>query len=113
MTATNMATSDVSCVVGVGASAGGLDALSRVLENVDPNLPIAWVVVTHLAPDHDTLLHKILGRRTKVPVELVEHGVQLRPGRAYVIPPGTEMIVSSDRLLLTGREATGSPTLPC
>jgi two-component system CheB/CheR fusion protein len=99
-------------VVGVGASAGGLEALTLLLAEVGVDTPFAWVIVTHLAPDHDTLLHDILARRTPIPIELVENEVELQPGHGYVIPPGQEMIVSQGRLLLTERDRDEVPNLP-
>ncbi len=79
-------------VCGLGASAGGLEALSEFLEGLDGNatlaesLGIVFVVVQHLHPDHPTQMPELLSRHTPLPVELAEDEVAVQPGRVYVIP---------------------------
>jgi len=99
-------------IVGLGASAGGLEALSLLLKQVPVGSSLAWVIVSHLAPDHDTLLHDILNKRADIPVVLVTQEMELQAGCGYVIPPGQEMIVSGGRLLLTARDPAEVPNLP-
>ncbi len=75
-------------VVGLGASAGGLKAVTSLLEAFDPNPGIAYVLVQHLAPDHVSELHRLLQSHTEMPVHQVHQQVVLQPNVVYVIPPG-------------------------
>src|SRR5690349_20526966 len=92
-------------VVGVDASAGGLDALERFFEHVPVDTGMAFVIVQHLSPDFRSLMDEILARRTALPVHLVEDGVVVEPNRVYLIPAKKEMIISQGRLLLSDRGA--------
>jgi len=87
-------------VAGAGASAGGLEALTRMLGEANPESPVAWVVVQHLAPDHKSLFPEILARRTALRVKAAEDGDVLMPGTVYVIPPTTYLRVEGDHLAL-------------
>jgi two-component system CheB/CheR fusion protein len=91
-------------VVGIGASAGGLEALEGFFEQVPLDSGMAFVVVQHLSPDFRSLMDEILSRRTKLPVHLVEDGVLVEPNRIYLIPAKKEMIISQGRLLLSDRD---------
>jgi two-component system CheB/CheR fusion protein len=98
-------------VVGVGASAGGLEALCDLVEHLTTR-SMALVVVQHLAPEYETMMDQILARHTDMDVALVSNGVEVEAGRVYLIPPGKEMIMSSGRLLLTDRDENENPNLP-
>src|SRR4051812_2710109 len=86
-------------VVGIGASAGGLEALEAFFEQVPPDTGMAFVVVQHLSPDFKSLMDEILSRRTRLPVRMVEDGVAVEPDCIYLIPAKKEMIISQGRLL--------------
>src|SRR5690242_12964083 len=75
-------------VVGIGASAGGLEALERFLQRVPPDSGLAYVVVQHLSPEHESSLAEILARATKLPVVTVTDGQRVDRDHVYVIPPG-------------------------
>ena len=79
-------------VVCVGGSAGGLDAYVRLLRNLPANLGVAVVIVNHLRTT-TTLLHEILPRHTKKPVELITQGLTIRPNRVFIIPPQRDLHV--------------------
>jgi two-component system, chemotaxis family, CheB/CheR fusion protein len=98
-------------IVGVGASAGGLEAFTQLLENVSADTGMAFVFVQHLDPGHESALPKILGRATKMPVREVIQGTVVRPNEVYVIPPNTTMCLSRGRLELTPRLAARFPHL--
>ncbi len=98
-------------MVGVGASAGGLEALRELVEHLGTR-SMAVVVVQHLAPEYETMMDQILARHTDMNVALVSNGVAVEPGHIYLIPPGKEMIMSSGRLLLTDRDENENPNLP-
>jgi len=91
-------------VVGLGASAGGLDALEQFLAHVPPGSGLAFVVVQHLDPTQKAMLAELLQRITPMPVRQVEHGMRIAPDCVYVIPPNTELSVSGGELHL------GQPT---
>lgn len=99
-------------VVGIGASAGGLEALEAFFEHVPTDSGMAFVVVQHLSPDFKSLMDEILSRRTKLPVCLVADGVAVEPNRIYLIPAKKEMIISQGRLLLSDRGRDQELSLP-
>jgi two-component system, chemotaxis family, CheB/CheR fusion protein len=73
-------------VVGIGASAGGIEAFSLMLQNLPDNLDMAFVYVQHLSPDHESFLTEILSRKTKMKVLKAEHGMSLAKNNVFVIP---------------------------
>src|SRR5687768_2016820 len=102
----------VPYVVGIGASAGGLEALERFFDNVPTDSGMAFVVVQHLSPDFKSLMDEILGRRTPLPIQLVEDAMVVEANHIYLIPPKAEMIISGGRLLLSERDHDQELTLP-
>ena len=99
-------------VVGIGASAGGLEALQNFFDNLSAHTELAFVVVQHLSPDFKSLMDELLGRHTRLPIQLVEDGMLVEPGHVYLIPPKKEMIVSDGRLLLSERDRQQELALP-
>ncbi len=81
-------------IIGIGASAGGLEALQDFLANLPENHQYAIVIVQHLDPDHDSLLSSLLSKRTKTPVHTANEGVKVEPGNIYLIAPGDSLTVS-------------------
>lgn len=78
-------------VVGFGASAGGLQAFKQVLENLDPETGMAFILVTHLAPDQKSFLSEIVERYTQMPVHSVEAGRRPEPNHVYVLQPNQSL----------------------
>jgi two-component system CheB/CheR fusion protein len=74
-------------VVGIGASAGGIAALQRFLENMPADTGMAFVIVLHLSPEHESNLDHILQASTRMPVMQVHETVPVRPDHVYIIPP--------------------------
>jgi len=99
-------------IVGIGASAGGLDALTRLIARLPADTGLAYVVVQHLDPKHESILAELLGRAGAVPVVQAHEGVKVEPDHAYVIPPNTTMTVTDGHLRLAGRSKTRGPHLP-
>lgn len=99
-------------VVGIGASAGGLEALEHFFDNVPRKTGMAFVVVQHLSPDFRSLMDEILARRTPLPISLVEDSMFVEGDHIYLIPPKKEMIISGGRLLLSERDRDQELTLP-
>ncbi len=91
-------------VVGIGASAGGLEALRALLRALPHETGMAFVIVQHLAPDHASSLTEILARSTRMPVCEVRDEPAVEPNHVYVIPPGRDMIISGGKLLLLPQE---------
>ncbi|MCL4201713.1 MAG: PAS domain S-box protein [Pirellulaceae bacterium] len=99
-------------VVGVGASAGGLEALEKFFDNMRPDSGLAFVVIQHLSPDFKSLMDELLRRHTDIAIHRVEDGMQVEPNSIYLIPPKKEMIISGGRLLLTDKDPTQGLSLP-
>jgi two-component system, chemotaxis family, CheB/CheR fusion protein len=91
-------------VVGIGASAGGLEAASSFFREVPSHLGIAYVVVLHLDPARESKLTEILARTTPMPVVQVQEGMRVEPDHVYVIPPNCEMTIEHWVLHLRERE---------
>ena len=75
-----------TAVVGIGASAGGIEALEQLFRNLPVDTGLAFVIVTHLAPDRQSLLPEIVARFTSMPVQTVQSGVTPAPDHVYVLP---------------------------
>jgi two-component system, chemotaxis family, CheB/CheR fusion protein len=99
-------------VVGVGASAGGLEALERFFANVPIDSGMAFVVVQHLSPDFKSVMDELLARHTALAIHPVEDGMLVEANHVYLIPPKKEMIISGGRLLLSERDRQQELTLP-
>src|SRR5580658_6834121 len=91
-------------VVGVGASAGGLEALSAFLKALPARTGMAVVVIQHLAPRHESALTQLLSRATSMPVFEVSDGVPVKRNHVYVIPPDKIMAIRDGTLILIPRE---------
>ena len=78
-------------IVGLGASAGGLEALEVFFREMPEDSGMAFVVVQHLAPNHDDMLTELLQRHTAMPVRSIEDGMRVEPNRVYVIPPNRDL----------------------
>ncbi len=74
-------------VVGIGASAGGIEAYIDLLHNLPTDTGMAFVLVPHLAPDHKSHLVEILQSHTQLPISTIENGVQPQPNHIYILPP--------------------------
>src|SRR5579875_713785 len=95
-------------VVGIGASAGGLEAFVSLFESLQPDLGMAYVLVPHLDPQRESAMQQILSRATTMPVEEIENGMTPAPDRVYVIPPNCDLSISDGELHITDREHTRS-----
>ncbi len=89
-----------SCVVGIGASAGGLEALQQFLTFLPSNTGMAFVIIQHLAPDHKSLLADILGKYSAMPVTEIRDGMRVERNHIYMIPPKYNVEIVSDVLRL-------------
>ncbi len=94
---------DRFCVVAVGASAGGLEAFTQLLQALPTDTGMAYVFVQHLDPKHVSLLNEILQRQTALPVREVEQGTRVEPDHIYVIPRNKTMELVDGVLQLSPR----------
>ena len=91
-------------VAAIGASAGGIEAFSELLRNLQPDTGMAFVLIQHLDPKHHSILTELLAKESKMAVQEVTNGMKLEPNNVYVIPPNTSMTVADHSLRLRPRE---------
>ncbi|OIO60115.1 MAG: hypothetical protein AUJ55_02555 [Proteobacteria bacterium CG1_02_64_396] len=100
-------------MVGIGASAGGLEALSAVIAALPTDLGISYVVLQHLSPTHRSMMVQLLGRETAMAVQEVEHGLRPEPDTIYVAPASSNVKLKEGcfELIEGPREATPRPSV--
>jgi two-component system CheB/CheR fusion protein len=96
-------------VVGIGASAGGLEAVSQLLHKLGPDLPFAWVVLQHVSPTHKSLLPEILARETRLQVRSMQDNDVPEAGVVYVVPPNSNAAVKRRSFQPVSGPARGVP----
>jgi two-component system CheB/CheR fusion protein len=96
-------------VVGIGASAGGLDAFKKLLKAIPEDSGMAYVLVQHLSPGHESLLPEILQKVTKIPVMEISDDLKIEPDHIYVIPRNKMLEASDGVLQLKPRATNGEP----
>jgi two-component system CheB/CheR fusion protein len=95
-------------IVGIGASAGGLEAFTQLLRELPGDTGMAFVMVQHLAPKYESMLTELLANQTSLPVAQVREGMRVERNRVYVIPPNSSMGIRDGVLHLVPRtEASG------
>ncbi len=94
-------------IVGIGASAGGLEAYRQLLQALPADTGMALVLVQHLAREHESLLAEILARATAMPVAEVRDEPRVEPNFVYVIPPNRTMLMTGGHLRLVPRAEAG------
>src|SRR5215475_1177895 len=99
-------------IVGIGASAGGLEALEELFDNMPADPGMAFVVVTHQHPGHTSMLPELLRRKTEMPVVEAAEGMRLRPNCVYVGAPGGQMAILEGKLHRMETDRKESPRLP-
>lgn len=109
---TPLRSEDPSYIVGIGASAGGLEAIEAFFDNMPAETGMAFVVVQHLSPDFKSLMSELLARHTKMPIFPVENGIEVRANCVYLIPPRKNMVLREGKLLLTEQDAGRGLNLP-
>ena len=83
-------------VVGIGGSAGGLNAYKALLDTMSPNSGMAFVIVSHILPTANSQLAEILSRHTKMPVSVARAAMPVLPNHVYVCPPNADLLVADD-----------------
>ncbi|QDU26368.1 Chemotaxis protein methyltransferase [Anatilimnocola aggregata] len=98
--------------VGMGGSAGGLEAFGQFFAHLPPNTGMAFVLVSHLDPTHKALLAELLQHSTQMKVTEAEDGMVVRPNAVYVIPPNTDLSIKNGRLHLLEPSAPRGLRMP-
>lgn len=98
-------------IVGIGASAGGLEAFGQLLQHVPADTGMAFVLIQHLDPVHESQLASLLARNVAIPVTEVQGTPVVEPNHVYVIPPNTSMTIERGQLQLTPRDRASMPHL--
>ncbi|PQA87152.1 chemotaxis protein CheB [Hyphococcus luteus] len=88
-------------VVGIGASAGGLDACNKLLDAIPAKSGMAFIIVQHLDPTHESMMVDLLSRHAAISVQQATDGMPLERGNIYVIPPGADISVEGHALRLS------------
>ena len=99
-------------IVGVGASAGGLEAFRSLLQELPAKTGMAFVLVQHLDPEHESLLTRLLSHATRMPVTEVTEGVAVEPDHVYVIPPNKALGIRNGVLHLLARRRQDPKHMP-
>ena len=92
---------EVPYVIGIGASAGGLEALQQFFQHMPGNSGLSFVVIQHLSPDYKSLMADILGKYTEMQVVQAENEMQICPNMVYLIPPKKNMTLKDGKLFLS------------
>src|SRR5262245_53623108 len=87
-------------IVGIGASAGGLEAFKTFLKHMPHETGMAFVLVQHLDPNRGSMLVELLGAHSRMPVVTATHDVRVQPNSVYVIPPNADLTIANSVLKL-------------
>ncbi|MDO8834991.1 MAG: chemotaxis protein CheB [Vicinamibacterales bacterium] len=101
-----------TAIVGIGASAGGLEAIEAFFKAVPVDSGMAFVVVQHLSPDYKSLMVELLSRKTAIPVHRAEDGMVVQPNNIYLIPPKKNLTIFHGKLLLADQKPREGINLP-
>ncbi|MDM3854567.1 MAG: chemotaxis protein CheB, partial [Aphanizomenon gracile PMC649.10] len=93
-------------IVGIGASAGGLEAFTQLLRHLPIDTGMGFVLIQHLSPNQKSMLSDILSRTTQMSVTEAQEGIKVQPNHVYVIPPNVTMTIAQGVLQLNPREKT-------
>ena len=99
-------------IVGVGASAGGLDAFKRLIKSLPENPGIALILVQHLEPTHESMLTDLLQKISKIPIQEITDNVVVESNHIYIIPPNRSLTAFDGRLQLSPRPPKDKKHMP-
>ena len=99
-------------VVGIGASAGGLEATIELFKSLPPDTGMAFIFIQHLAPDHESALAEIISKKTTMTVIEATEGQLVEPNHVYIIPPNVTMTIVQNCLALKARNDTLGHPMP-
>ena len=98
--------------VGIGASAGGLEAIEAFFKSMPATSGLAFVVVQHLSPDYKSLMVELLSKKTEMPVHRAEDGMEVLADNVYLIPPKKNLTIFHGKLVLNDKATTQGINLP-
>ncbi len=99
-------------IVGIGASAGGLEAYQQLLTHLPDDTGMAFVLIQHLDPHHESRLVDLLARFTQMPVSEAAHAQKVEPNHVYIIPPNVNLAIVEGKLQVSPRAETRGLHLP-
>ncbi|MCC5815311.1 MAG: PAS domain-containing protein [Leptospira sp.] len=100
-------------IIGIGASASGLEALENLFRGMEPSPKISFVVVQHLSPDYKSMMVELLSKHTNIPIQQATHEMKVLPGNIYLIPPKKNITIENGFLNLADIQHTpGNLNLP-
>ena len=99
-------------IVGIGASAGGLETLEAFLRRMAPNAGLAFVIIQHLSPKHKSIMASILAKHTRMTVREIEDGTKIEPNCVYLNPPDKNVAVFNRTLHLLEPVKSGTINMP-
>jgi two-component system, chemotaxis family, CheB/CheR fusion protein len=99
-------------IAAIGASAGGIEAMTELLRHISPATGMAFVYIQHLDPTHESMLTAILGRATKMKVLEAKDQMKVEPDKLYIIPPNQDMTIVDGALALNQRKEKPSVHMP-
>lgn len=98
-------------IVGIGASAGGLEAIEDFFRSMKPQPEAAFVLIQHISPDHKSFMNELLHRCTQIPVEVAKNGTPVAINNIYLIPPGMNLTIK-EGILYTEKVVDRGLNLP-
>ncbi len=98
-------------VVGIGASAGGLEAFKKFIKAIPENSGMAYIIVQHLHPEHTSVLPEILQRETNITVQEVSDNIKIKPNQIYIIP-ANKILTANDGVLQLSSRHKGEKNMP-
>ncbi|WP_235296148.1 chemotaxis protein CheB [Portibacter marinus] len=99
-------------VVGIGASAGGVDALKKFLDHLEPDLGAAYVIIQHLSPNYKSVMEDLLRNHTSMPIHQIQEDQFIEPNHVYLMPPNKTLTYQYGLLKLHDRDETEKLNLP-
>lgn len=96
-------------VVGIGASAGGLEAINELFDNIPQGNEFSYVIIQHLSPDHKSLMDELLAKHTQMKIFIAEEGMPVLPNCIYLIPTKKNLTIQHNKLHLTDKQANAAP----
>lgn len=99
-------------VIGIGASAGGLEAINEFFDHMPPDTGMAFVVIQHLSPDFESLMDELLARHTKMPIIVVKENTVIRPNHVYLIDRGSNIVIKGNVLKPVERGGRSQLNMP-
>ena len=99
-------------VVGIGASAGGLEAFKKLIKAIPEKSGMAYILVQHLAPTHESVLPELLQRVTTIPIHEITDSIRVEPDNIYIIPANKLLVASDGVLHLSPRPPKDQKRMP-